>query len=65
MYKQVLERIDQIALWPVISLIIFFGFFVGLIWWVVRMDKGHVDHMKSLTSDDSSSPSNSYRNENL
>jgi cytochrome c oxidase cbb3-type subunit IV len=52
MYKNVLEQVDKIAIWPVISLIIFFGFFVGLIWWVVRLDKSHIDHMTSLTKDD-------------
>jgi cytochrome c oxidase cbb3-type subunit IV len=52
MYKNVLEQVDKIAIWPIISLIIFFAFFVGLIWWVVQLDKSHIDHMTSLTKDD-------------
>jgi cytochrome c oxidase cbb3-type subunit IV len=52
MYKQVLERIDEIAMWPIISLIIFFSFFVGLIWWVIRLDKGHISKMENLPNED-------------
>ena len=64
MYKHVLERIEEIAVWPIISLIIFFAFFVGLIWWVVKMDKSHVDHMKSLTGEDVNTTQKTYSHEN-
>jgi cytochrome c oxidase cbb3-type subunit IV len=56
MYKQVLERIDEIAMWPIISLIIFFSFFVGLIWWVIRLDKGHISKMENLPNEDDTIP---------
>ena len=32
MYKHVLQSIDNVAIWPVISFIIFFTFFVVLLW---------------------------------
>jgi hypothetical protein len=64
MYKHVLERIEEIAVWPVISLIIFFAFFMGLIWWVAKLDKNHVDHMKSLTGEDVTSTQKTYSHEN-
>ncbi|MEQ9302063.1 MAG: cbb3-type cytochrome c oxidase subunit 3 [Cyclobacteriaceae bacterium] len=54
MYKEVLRGIENIELWPVISLIIFFSFFVGLLWWVFSTDKNHIGYMENipLTADD-------------
>lgn len=54
MYKEVLRGIENIELWPVISLIIFFSFFVGLLWWVFRTDKSYIGYMENipLTADD-------------
>ncbi len=48
MYKNVLQGIDNIAIWPVISFIIFFAFFIGLLWWVFTTDKKFIDKMKSM-----------------
>lgn len=39
MYKNVLQSIDNIAIWPVISFVIFFLFFLCLLWWVLTVDK--------------------------
>lgn len=52
MYKNVLQGIDNIAIWPVISFIIFFSFFLGLLWYVFKVDKGFIDHMKQMPMDD-------------
>lgn len=48
MYKEVLRGIENIELWPVISLIIFFSFFVGLLWWVFRTDKSYIGYMENI-----------------
>jgi cytochrome c oxidase cbb3-type subunit 4 len=48
MYKNVLQSIDNIALWPVISFIIFFLFFVCLMWWVFTIDKRIINNLKNL-----------------
>jgi cbb3-type cytochrome oxidase subunit 3 len=48
MYKNVLQSIDNIAIWPVISFIIFFLFFLGLLWWVFTADKGFVEKMRNM-----------------
>ena len=48
MYKNVLENIDNIAIWPVISFVIFFLFFICLLWWVFTADKKVIDKMKDL-----------------
>lgn len=57
MYKNVLQNIDHIAIWPVISFIIFFAFFLGLLLWVFMVDKKFIDRMKALPIEDESSTS--------
>jgi cytochrome c oxidase cbb3-type subunit IV len=53
MYKNVLQSIDNVAIWPVISFVIFFLFFICLLWWVFTTDKKFIDKMKSLPMDSS------------
>jgi cytochrome c oxidase cbb3-type subunit 4 len=51
MYKNVLQAIDNIAIWPVISFVIFFTFFIVLLWWVFSVDKEFIRKMKALPMD--------------
>jgi cytochrome c oxidase cbb3-type subunit IV len=55
MYKNVLQSIDNIEIWPVISFVIFFLFFLGLLWWVFTVDKKFIDEMSGLPVDKSES----------
>ena len=48
MFKYYFEQIQGIEIWPIISLTIFFTFFIGLIWWVVKVDKSYIKEMKQL-----------------
>jgi cytochrome c oxidase cbb3-type subunit IV len=48
MYKNVLQSIDNIAVWPVISFVIFFLFFICLLWWVFTADKKFIETMSNL-----------------
>lgn len=48
MYKDVLRSITDIEIFPVISLTIFMVFFAGLIVFVLRMSKSHIQHMEEL-----------------
>lgn len=48
MYKEILRGIENVEIWPVISLIIFFAFFVGLLWWVFRTDKNYIGYMENI-----------------
>ncbi|MCA6073260.1 cytochrome C oxidase Cbb3 [Fulvivirga sedimenti] len=52
MFKHYFEQIDKVEIWPIISLTIFFVFFVGLIIWVVRADKNYINEMRQLPMDD-------------
>lgn len=51
MYKNVLQSIENIEIWPVISFVIFFVFFLCLLLWVFTTDKKFIDKMKSLPID--------------
>ena len=51
MYKNVLQSIENIQVWPVISFIIFFIFFLCLLWWVFTADHNYIETMKSLPVD--------------
>jgi cbb3-type cytochrome oxidase subunit 3 len=52
MYKNVLQNIDNIAIWPVVSFVIFFLFFLCLLWWVFTSDKKFIDTMKQMPLND-------------
>lgn len=52
MYKDVLQNIENVSVWPVISFVIFFLFFLVLLWWVFTADKKKIDYMKRLPMDD-------------
>lgn len=51
MFKHYFERIQGIEIYPIISLLIFFIFFVLLFAWVIRADKKYINKMKNLPLD--------------
>ena len=51
MYKNILQSIDNIAIWPIISLAIFFIFFILLLLWVFTVDSKFIDKMKNIPFD--------------
>ena len=54
MYKNVLQNIDHIAIWPVISFTIFFLFFLILLWWVFTVNKDFIHEMSEKPLQDGS-----------
>ncbi|MBK6266856.1 cytochrome C oxidase Cbb3 [Marivirga sp. S37H4] len=52
MFKHYFEQLDNFQIYPLISLSIFFAFFVGLIWWVVRADKNYIKRMEQMPFSD-------------
>lgn len=52
MYKEILRSIENIEIYPIISLLLFMLFFIGMFLWVVWVPKGYIDHMKSLPIED-------------
>ena len=54
MFKHYFELIENVSVWPIISFSIFFGFFLILIIWLFKVDKGYITKMKNLPLDDQS-----------
>jgi hypothetical protein len=52
MYKQILASIHNVDILPVISLVIFFIFFVGILIKVALIDKKFVKKMEDMPLDD-------------
>jgi cytochrome c oxidase cbb3-type subunit IV len=52
MYKNVLQSIDNVAIWPVVSFVIFFIFFLCLLWWVFTTDKKVLKELENLPLND-------------
>lgn len=48
MYKEVLRSIEGIGIFPSISLVLFLGFFVGLIIYLVKKGKSHFEDVSRL-----------------
>ena len=57
MISEVLESIPGVGTFPVISLLLFFAVFVGVLVWVVRAKKPYLDKMENLPLE-SAHPSN-------
>ncbi len=47
-----LEQIDNVAVYPMISLLIFFIFFVVLFWWVFTAKKAHIEEVSAIPLND-------------
>ena len=48
MYRQVLESIAGIEIWPVIALVIFMAVFAAVFVWTIRLDKKTVEELSNL-----------------
>jgi hypothetical protein len=49
--QQYAESIQDVQVYPMISLLIFFFFFVGLLWFVKKMDKKTVEILSNIPLD--------------
>jgi cbb3-type cytochrome oxidase subunit 3 len=65
MYKDILRDIDHVAIWPVISFVIFFTFFILLLWYVFTADKKFINEMSQKPLQDGSNNSNDVEPLNL
>ncbi len=52
MFRTIFEGTSQLAVYPIISLLLFLSIFVGVLVWVVRMDKPHLEYMRGLPLND-------------
>jgi cbb3-type cytochrome oxidase subunit 3 len=52
MFKHYFEGAENITIGPIISLIIFFVFFIVLLYWVFKVDKKFIKKMKDMPLSD-------------
>lgn len=48
MYKELLQSIDGVSVYPIISLIVFGLFFVVILVWMLKVDKKYIKKMENL-----------------
>lgn len=48
MYKEILQSIEGVEIYPIISLIVFVLFFIVVTIRLIRMDKNYINEMKQL-----------------
>ena len=53
MFKDNLTSIEGISIYPIISLLIFFIFFIGMFTWIIRTNKKQLEIISQLPLDDS------------
>lgn len=53
MFKHYFELVENVAVFPIIAIIIFFTFFVGVTLWAFIIRKGYVEEMSNLPLEDS------------
>ncbi|MFC1475016.1 cbb3-type cytochrome c oxidase subunit 3 [Candidatus Zixiibacteriota bacterium] len=51
MFSDVLQNIDGVEIFPIISLLIFFLFFISVIIWTFKIDKNVIDKLSKLPLD--------------
>ncbi len=59
-----LERIRGVEIYPIISLLIFFTFFVIMTYFVFNLDKGYVDKMKNMPLEEDEDDQNDFSDSN-
>ena len=58
MYKELLQSIEGIEIYPLISLFIFLALFAGITVWILKLDKKYVKEMETLPLDDGTKSEN-------
>ena len=48
MYKDILQSISGIELYAIVAMVIFVLFFVGMMIWVIKVDKKYIKRMSEL-----------------
>jgi len=56
MYQNVLERIKGIGLYGIVSILIFFVFFTGMLVWAFALKKNYLNTMGNLPLEDGQRP---------
>ena len=64
MFKDIFQQINGINDFPIIVMLFCFAFFIGVIFFALRMNKEYVNHMKNLPLEDTDGSYNHGGREN-
>ncbi|MBK7500898.1 MAG: cbb3-type cytochrome c oxidase subunit 3 [Ignavibacteriales bacterium] len=48
MYKEILQSIEGVSIYPIISLVVFVLFFAIILIWMFKVDKNYIKKMENL-----------------
>lgn len=48
MYKEILQSIEGVSVYPIISLVVFVLFFAVILIWMFKVDKSYIKKMENL-----------------
>ena len=48
MFSQNLSSIDGVSIFPIISLVLFFVIFSGILFWVLKKDKSYMEKLANI-----------------
>jgi len=51
MFQYLFDSIAGVEIFPIISLFLFFGLFLGIVYWAIRVDKNYLKKMEELPLD--------------
>jgi cytochrome c oxidase cbb3-type subunit 4 len=63
MIRNVLSHISGVELYGIVSILLFFAFFTGMLVWAFRLGRGHLEAMRQLPLNDD--PPHSAANPNV
>jgi cytochrome c oxidase cbb3-type subunit IV len=52
MFSQYLSSIDNVWIFPIITLILFFSMFSGILFWVLNKDKSYMENLANIPLQD-------------
>jgi len=61
MFKEVLQSIEGVEIYTIISMIIFILFFIGMIIWLFKVDKKYIKEMSELPLDNNNNDFSNLR----
>ena len=63
MFKDVLESIEGIEFYTIVSMLILILFFIGMIIWLFKVDKKYIKHMSELPLNEERNQVSNYSGE--
>jgi hypothetical protein len=61
MVENVLSRIGGVGMYGVISILLFFGVFIGVLVWMIGLKKSYLEEMRELPLEDTAGPESHHR----